>query len=458
MDCFTEKAKGAIPLIPLRQGQLKSWLAKQESTVCAWVEQNKFDGGPGAICLVPGKKGKIAMALAGIGRDEPMWNFAALAEKLPAQTFALEGKTTKQIATAGAMGWGLASYRFGRYKKSEAVFPTLVWPKSCDRAAVERTVSAIFLVRDLVNTPAADMGPEQLARSTRHLAKEFGANCAIIEGDDLLSQNYPAIHAVGRASAEAPRLIDLTWGNEKDPKLTLVGKGVCFDSGGLDLKPAAAMRIMKKDMGGAAHVLGLARMIMAAKLKLRLRVLIPAVENSVSGNAMRPLDVVASRSGKTIEIGHTDAEGRVVLADALTEAVSEKPELIIDCATLTGAARVALGTDIPVLFSNNDQTAEDAVQWGRKEGDPLWQLPLWDGYRPMIDSKVADVSNDTNSPYGGAITAALFLREFAGTKIPWIHIDLMAWNISSRPGRPEGGEAMGLRALFSLVSERFKGR
>ncbi len=458
MDCFTEKTKGAIPLIPLRQGQLKSWLEKQDAAVSAWVEHNKFDAAPGSVCLVPGKKGKIAMALAGVDRDEPIWDFAALAAKLPAQTYALEDKATKQTATAGAMGWALATYRFSRYKKSNAVFPVLVWPKSCDREAVERTVSSIFLVRDLVNTPAADMGPAQLAAAARGLAEEFGAKCATIEGDDLLSRNYPAIHAVGRASVEAPRLIDLTWGEEKDPKLTLVGKGVCFDSGGLDIKPAPAMRIMKKDMGGAAHVLGLARMIMAAKLKVRLRVLIPAVENSVSGNAMRPLDVVTSRSGKTIEIGHTDAEGRVVLADALAEAVSEKPELIIDCATLTGAARVALGTDIPVLFSNDDQTAEDAVRWGRKEGDPLWQLPLWDGYRPMIDSKVADVSNDTNSPYGGAITAALFLREFVGTKIPWMHLDLMAWNVSSRPGRPEGGEAMGLRALFGFVSERFKGR
>lgn len=458
LEHFTETTKGAISLIPLRKGQLGHWLAGEDASVTAWVEQNGFVAKPGTICVIPGKKGKVAKVVAGVGRDEPIWDFAALVSKLPAQTFILEGKFSKSAASTAALGWALATYNFDRYKKDEKNFPILVWPKNCDRAAVARTAESILLVRDLINTPASDMGPEQLALAAKRLAREFGARFVEIKGNELLKQNYPAIHAVGRASVHSPRLIDVTWGREKDPKLTLVGKGVCFDSGGLDLKPAGAMRLMKKDMGGAAHVLGLARMIMAAGLRVRLRVLIPAVENSVSGNAMRPLDVIASRKGTTIEIGHTDAEGRVVLADALAEAVSEKPDLVIDCATLTGAARVALGTDIPVLFSNDDQLASDAMAWGEKEDDPVWQLPLWEGYRRMIDSKVADISNDANSPYGGAITAALFLKEFVGTQVPWIHLDLMGWNTASRPGRPEGGEAMAIRGLFGLISDRFKRR
>ena len=454
---FAEESKDATPIVPLKKSQLNQWLKKQPSSAVSWVEQTGFKAKPGDHCLVPDKKGKIECVLVGIGPDAPLWDFASLPAKLPEQTYFLDGKLTKKVATAAALGWALATYRFDRYKKSEKAFPTLIWPGACDRAAVERTAVSTFLIRDLINTPAADMGPEQLARAAETLADEFDASFSVIVGDNLLAQNYPSIHAVGRAAAQAPRLIDIAWGRKKDPKLTLVGKGVCFDSGGLDLKPAAAMRIMKKDMGGAAHVLGLARMIMAAGLPVRLRVLIPAVENSVSGDAMRPLDVITSRSGKTIEIGHTDAEGRVVLSDALTEAISEKPDLIVDCATLTGAARVALGPEIPVLFSNDDALAREAVACGEKEGDPLWQLPLWEGYRRMIDSNVADICNDSSSPYGGAITAGLFLKEFVGDKTPWIHLDLMGWNTASRPGRPEGGEAMGLRALFELVSTRFKG-
>jgi leucyl aminopeptidase len=353
------------------------------------------------------------------------------------------------------LGWALATYRFGRYRKHEGSFPTLVWPGGCDRAGVERAASATFLVRDLINTPAADMGPEELAAAARTLADGHGARFAVIVGDELQVRNYPAVHAVGRASSRAPRLIDLQWGDESNPRVTLVGKGVCFDSGGLDLKPAAGMKLMKKDMGGAAIMLGLARMVMSANLPVRLRVLIPAVENSVSGNALRPLDVIETRKGLTVEIGNTDAEGRVILADALAEAASEQPALLVDCATLTGAARVALGTELPALFTNDDTLAQALLAHGAATGDPLWRLPLWKPYKRHLDGKVADLTNAADIAFAGAITAALFLAEFAKPAKPWAHIDIMAWNTDSRPGRPEGGEAMGMRALYGLIRERF---
>ena len=280
-----------------------------------------------------------------------------------------------------------------------------------------------------------------------------GASVSTIVGEALLTQNYPAIHAVGRASDRAPRLIDLRWGRT-GPKITLVGKGVCFDSGGLDIKSASNMKLMKKDMGGAAHVLGLAQMIMAAQLPVRLRLLIPAVENSIAGNAFRPLDVLRTRKGLTVEVGNTDAEGRLILCDALAEADREGADLLIDCATLTGAARVALGPELPALFSNHDPTAEALIGHGLEERDPLWRLPLYKPYRRGLDSKVADLNNLWDSPFAGAITAALFLQEFVSAGTPWVHIDMMAWNSTARPGRPEGGEAMALRALYALVAER----
>ncbi|MGH6959389.1 MAG: leucyl aminopeptidase family protein, partial [Dongiaceae bacterium] len=321
------------------------------------------------------------------------------------------------------------------------------------REAVERTARAVFLVRDLVNTPAEDMGPAELAAAAEGVARAAGARLKVVVGDALLKANYPMVHAVGRASARAPRLIDLRWG-DRGPRIALVGKGVCFDSGGLDLKPSSNMLLMKKDMGGAAHVLALAQMIMATGLPVRLRVLVPAVENSVSGNAFRPLDVLRSRKGLTVEVGNTDAEGRLILADALAEACTEKPDLLVDCATLTGAARVALGTDLPALFANDDATAEALLRHGQAEDDPLWRLPLHRPYRKQLDSKVADINNVSAGAYGGAITAALFLAEFVEPAVPWVHIDMMAWNVSARPGRPEGGEAVALRALYALIAER----
>jgi leucyl aminopeptidase len=302
------------------------------------------------------------------------------------------------------------------------------------------------------------MGPAELAAAGRRLAREFKAKCRVIVGDDLLRQNCPAIHAVGRASAGAPRLIDITWGSNRHPKLTLVGKGVCFDTGGLDLKPAAGMKLMKKDMGGGAHALGLARMVMMAKLPVRLRVLVPAVENSVAGNAYRPFDVIDTRKGLTVEIGNTDAEGRLVLADALAMACEENPELLLDFATLTGAARVAVGTDIAAMFCNDDKLAENFSRCSEAEQDPIWRMPLWQPYRCQLDGKVADLNNVADGPFGGSIIAALFLEEFVSDDVPWAHFDIMAWNPGQRPGRPEGGEAMAMRAAFAVIQSRFAKR
>ncbi len=454
-----EDADNTIPITTLAgEDDLNQWLKGQTDRVGNWVAATGFSAKSGSICLVADEEGALERVLAGFGGDdEPgLWGWAELPAGLPKGKYRLADALSRDDADRAALGWLLAGYSFDRYTgKDDDEGPALVWPASSDRQAVAGAVQAIFLVRDLVNTPASDMGPEQLGEAAQALAQTYAAKCRIIVGDDLLTENFPAIHAVGRASLRRPRLIDLQWGDDTCPKLTLVGKGVCFDSGGLDLKPASNMKLMKKDMGGAAHVLGLASMIMAAGLPVRLRVLIPAVENSVSGNALRPLDVITMRSGKTVEIGNTDAEGRVVLADALAAASEEQPELLIDMATLTGAARVALGTDLPALFTNNDTLAQDLAAHGAAENDPLWRLPLWQPYAKMLEGKVADLNNAPEGGYGGAITAALFLQAFVGEGIAWAHIDLMAWNTTSRPGRPEGGEAMSIRALFALIQERF---
>jgi leucyl aminopeptidase len=393
----------------------------------------------------------VALGVEAGGRD--IWSYGGLPFSLPDAVYRLPDDLGSEAATAAALGWALGGYGFQRYKKPERGPARLALPRSADKAAVRRDAAAIFLVRDLVNTPAEDMGPAELAAAARAVARGGGAKCSVIVGDALLEANYPCIHAVGRASSRSPRLIDFRWGR-RGPKVTLVGKGVCFDSGGLDLKGANMMLLMKKDMGGAAHVLGLAQMIMAADLPLRLRVLIPAVENSVSANAYRPLDVIRSRKGLTVEIGNTDAEGRVILCDALAEAGTDKPDLLIDMATLTGAARVALGPELPALFCNDDTVAEAALRHGRRVDDPLWRLPLHKPYRRLIDSKIADINNAGDSPFAGAITAALFLADFVPEGSQWLHLDIMAWNSRVRPGRPEGGEAMAIRALYALIAER----
>ena len=446
----------AIPLVALTEQAFASWFDEQDEPVRKRLSASGFKAGVGTFCQMAGADGGVESVVAGLGdNDRDLWAWAALPTNLPGACYQIVDQADTGMMAVAALGWELGSYQFDHFKSGEKkTFAGLVWP-DCDGEAVKRAAKATFLVRDLVNMPASHMGPEELAAAAGSLAEQHGADLSLIIGPDLLAENFPAIHAVGRASDRAPRLIDLTWGKANAPKLTLVGKGVCFDSGGLDLKSAAGMKLMKKDMGGSAQVLGLASMIMAAKLPVRLRVLIPAVENSVSGNALRPLDVITTRNGKTIEIGHTDAEGRVILADGLAAACEENPDLVIDCATLTGAARVALGTDLPALFCNDDTLANTLLKVSEDQNDPLWRLPLWPGYRQQVKGKVADLTNAPEGGYGGAITAALFLENFVGDGVSWMHIDLMAWNVSSRPGRPEGGEAMGMRALFAFLEGRY---
>ena len=443
----------AVPIAPVRKDDLATFL-EQKPALASWVGATGFAAEPGTHCVVPSRNGTIESVLLGLG-GEPMWDWASLPEKLPRGVYRIASALPSGEAADAAFGWALATYRFDRYRTQPANFATLLWPETCDRAAVQSAAEATFLVRDLINTPASDLGPGELVAAVETEGRRYGAHCTVIAGEDLLARNYPAIHAVGRASTRPPCLVDLVWGDDAAPRVTLVGKGVCFDSGGLDIKPSGAMKLMKKDMGGAAIMLGLARMVMAAGLEVRLRLLIPAVENSISGNAMRPLDVVATRRGLSVEIGNTDAEGRVILADALAEAASEKPALLLDAATLTGAARVALGTELPALFTNDDALADAILSGGRDSGDPLWRLPLWRAYRRHLKGKTADLTNAPDLPYAGAITAALFLAEFVEPSCPWAHIDVMAWNTESRPGRPEGGEAMAMRALFRMLAARF---
>ncbi len=462
----------ATAIVPLTEATLEAWLKSQPKERVDWVRSLSFTAKAGTHCLLPDGKGQLAAVLAGLDETKGPWSFAWLATDLPAGTYRFDPELGREQANHAALGWALAAYRFERYRKSGASFAKLAWPRAADRKTVTATVEAIGLTRDLINTPAGDLGPAELASAARSLARRHKAKLSVIAGDALLPKSYPAIHAVGRASSQAPRLIDLRWsgpgkslgkGPGKDRgkrgvrKITLVGKGVCFDSGGLDLKPAAGMRLMKKDMGGAAHVLGLAHMIMALGLPVALRVLVPAVENAVSSNAFRPGDVLQTRKGLTVEIGNTDAEGRLVLCDALAEADRDKPDLIVDFATLTGAARVALGTDLPALFSNHDELSETLLAQGLARHDPLWRLPLHKPYRGLLDSKLADLNNVSEGGFGGAITAALFLEAFVSAQTPWIHIDLMAWNLKDRPGRPAGGEAMGLRAVYGLIEAMARG-
>ncbi len=445
------------PLTLLTKRDLVLWLKSVPTATRRWVEGNGFSAKPGEICVIPGRDGAPGSALAGIGGTsgpDDFWHVAGLPLRLPEGSYRFDPEPDRG-ATRWAIAWGTGAYTFTRYRKAPRKPAELVWPRHADRPHVERVCRAGDLVRDLVNTPAEDMGPAELARAARDMAKALRMAVSVIEGDALLKKGFPLVHAVGRASTRAPRLIDLRWGRARDPKVTILGKGVCFDTGGLDLKNDAGMKLMKKDMGGAAHALGLARMIVEAKLPVRLRVLIPAVENAVSGNAFRPLDVIRSRQGMTVEIGNTDAEGRLILADALTAASEEKPALMIDFATLTGAARVALGPDLPSLFCNDDALASELSGHAEAEADPLWRMPLWRPYRARLDSKVADLNNISDGPFAGSVTAALFLQEFVNPGTPWAHFDVYAWSPYHRPGRPEGAETQALRAVFATIAGRF---
>ena len=419
------------------------------------MKTHGFTAKPDSCLLVPDAAGGIALVLAGVEAAPHIWSLAHLPNLLPAGSYRVESAWKKDMLAQAAIGFALAQYQFTRYRTIERKALTLVLPKTVDLAKLEAQVDAIGLVRDLINTPANDMGPADLAAAAKRIAKATGATFKEIVGDDLLKQNYPAIHAVGRAAAQAPRLIELTHGKKSHPLVVLVGKGVTFDTGGLDIKPYASMKLMKKDMGGAALVLGLAQLIIQSKLPVRLRVLVPAVENSISADAFRPQDVIASRKGLTIEIGSTDAEGRLILADALAEGDSEKPALMVDVATLTGAARTALGPDLPALYSNRDDVAHDLQKIGMSCKDPFWHLPLWQPYAKYVNSAIADVTNTPNFGFAGSITAALFLERFVSPATPWVHLDSYAWNAEAQPGRPVGGEALGLRTLFAYLEQRF---
>lgn len=451
-----------VPIDLVAEDGLDEWLEGQPEATRRWVRASGFEARPHTRCLVPDASHGLGSVLVGAADRKDPWCCADLPAALPARRFRIRTGLDPAELERIAVGWGLGAYRFERYrgrgpgrKKERERAVLRVDPGAALRA--NREIEAIALVRDLINTPAADLLPRDLDEAAHALAARFGAACSSIAGEDLLANGYPAIHAVGRASADPPRLIDLRWGDRAAPRVTLAGKGVCFDSGGLDLKPASGMRLMKKDMGGAAHVLGLARLVMSAELPVRLRVLVPAVENAVSGNAYRPGDVLATRAGVTVEVDNTDAEGRIVLCDALTEAASEEPDALIDFATLTGAARIALGPDLPALFSNDDELAGGLARCAGEVRDPLWRLPLHRPYEELLKSRVADTANSASSPQAGAITAALFLRRFVPDGTPWAHFDLMAWNARARPGRPVGGEAMAFRATWRWLEERYGG-
>ncbi len=426
----------------------------------AWATANDFAGKPGQTLIVPGPDGAPDHALLGVGEGEaPPMTGRALAAKLPAGDWRLEG-WSKEEAHGLALGFALGGYVFDRYKARPKSRPRLVAPDGLDLTATLALADACARVRRMVDTPAADMGPAEIEAEAREVARAHGATVSVIVGDDLLAQNYPAVHAVGRAAAphRAPRLIEIGWNLQATdrPLIALVGKGVAFDSGGLDLKPAAGMRNMKKDMGGAAHALGLAQLIMGAKLPVRLVLLIAAVENAVSADAFRPGDVLNTRKGLTVEVGNTDAEGRLILSDALARAGEHEPELTIDFATLTGAARVALGPELPPLYTDDEALAADFLAAARRVGDPLWRMPLWPGYRASIEPEIADLRNDSAAwAQAGSVTAALFLQRFAPQTGSWAHLDVFAWNPRARPGWPEGGEAQGVRAAFDMLSRRY---
>ncbi|BDU19960.1 leucyl aminopeptidase family protein [Dyella sp. GSA-30] len=420
-----------------------------------WLADNAFEAKPGSVGLLSDANGKLVRVLVGVDANDALGALAALPKQLPEAVYHLADEGVLADRRQAALGWAFGAYEFTRYRKAKRGPAQLAIPGD-DLRALAPLIVATAQVRDLVNTPTEDMGPKQLADAIKQLGKTYKGKVREWVGDELLKANFPTIHAVGRASHRAPRLIELTWGKASHPKLVVVGKGVCFDTGGLDLKPSDGMRWMKKDMGGAAHAIALAGLIMQAKLPVQLILLVPAVENAVAGNAMRPGEVITTRAGLTVEIDNTDAEGRLVLCDAIAYGVEQKPELIVDFATLTGAARVALGPDLPALFANGDALADDVLAAGRAVDDPLWRLPLWRPYRKMLDSYIADFANAGASRHAGAITAALYLERFVPEGLPWVHLDTYAWNDADRPGRPRGGEAMGLRALFGYLQARFK--
>jgi leucyl aminopeptidase len=458
-----EHSGSALALYLCDDTGLKQLAAQLPPAQAAWLKAHVFEAERGRVLNLPGSNGEVAGAIAGLGSGSAgegaiLWEAAALAERLPPATYRLATPLSTLGATQFTLGWLLGAYRFQRFKsvKKPATQARLVAPAGADLRYAHAACEAVSLGRDLVNLPANEMGPAELARAAQALSERFGGQCHIVAGAEL-EQGYPMVHAVGRAStaARAPRLVDCRFPRPGAPRVTLVGKGVCFDSGGLDLKPAAGMLLMKKDMGGAACALALAHLIRALDLPVQLRVLIPAVENSVGSEAFRPGDILRSRRGLTVEIGNTDAEGRLILADALSEADAESPDLLIDLATLTGAARTALGPDLPALYGSEQALVAELAALGQELSDPLWPMPLWAGYEEDFSSRVADINNMSSTPFAGSIIAALFLKRFVSAARPWLHVDLYAWNPKERPGRPLGGEVQAVRALYELIRRHY---
>jgi len=451
------QAENAVAIVPVNNASLDTVVEDLGAAAKNLVELHSFKPVQGKAIAVPSAKDGETVILLGVELEPGVSSFAmgAALASLPAHDYVLPSDQENTIEIA--LGFALSVYTFDRYRQAPAKRPRLVVPDDADLSKVTAIQNGVYLARDLINTPASDLGPQELAAAVADLFEQFGGTGRTVVGDALLEENYPMVHAVGRASSREPRLVDFAWGDPNAPKVTLVGKGVIFDTGGLDIKPASAMTLMKKDMGGAANVLGLASMIMEANLPVRLRVIIPCVENAISGNAFRPGDVLNSRKGLTVEIGNTDAEGRLVLADALALADEETPDLLIDMATLTGAARVALGPDLPPFYTDDDELAEDIALMAEAANDPLWRMPLWKSYLRYMSSPIADINhiNTSGAGFAGSVNAALFLSKFVENTKSWAHFDIYGWTPSDLPGKPSGGEAQGIRGLFDLISERY---
>ena len=456
--CFAtpDQIANAVSLVLMKRSEFNAWRDKQTLHVQSWLTSHSFNGSGGTFLAIPGSEGNVEMVAVGVNDANDPYALSHLPTMLPSQHAYRISATSplKMEASVAMLSWGLGAYRFNRYIETKPV-ARLCLESVNESSEAFALLKATTLVRDLVNTPTEHMGPEELEAVAIRLAQAYGGTANSIVGEDLLKQNFPSIHAVGRASHRAPRLIELNWGNEAHPKISVVGKGVCFDTGGLDIKAADGMRNMKKDMGGAAHALGLAQLIMATNLPVRLQCLVPAVENAISANAFRPGEVIVTRSGLSVEIDNTDAEGRVVLGDSLVYACESSPELLMDFATLTGAARIALGPDLPALFCNNEKLAADYLQAGEQTSDRVWRMPLWRPYLSYLKSNIADLANAGPSRMAGCISAALYLERFVKEGMIWSHVDVYSWNDGERPGRPAGGEAQGLRAAYQMLKKRY---
>ena len=455
MAHFASDIESACPIEVIDKEGFNSWLVSQSTYIKSWVSENKFQGNLFDFLIIPSPVGKVEKVVFGWGteidRTRDRFHFAKIRDLIPNGTYKITTAPNDFNFLEAYLGWALSGYRFANYKNKKSSECSLVVKKKFNNNVLNSLVSGEFWTRDLINRPASDLGPKELEQETRNLAKRFSADVSVITGQSLIEQNFPMIHAVGRSSTQEPRLIDLTWGNEKAPKVTLVGKGVCFDTGGLNIKPGKSMGLMKKDMGGAATVLGLALMLLEAQLDIRLRVLIPAVENSISSSSFRPQDILKSRKGLTVEINNTDAEGRLILADAISLADEEAPELLICMATLTGAARIALGSDIAPFYTDDDDLAKKVFDFGEEYFDPTWRMPFWNPYERMIEPTIADLDNAPKTSFAGSITAALFLRRFVTKSKNFIHFDIYGWSDDDRIARSKGGVGMASRALYYLI-------